>query len=762
LLRGEIFPTNSIGDAFRIDRGQHPLKVGGAGGLSLFTREMDPNAGETLLEALRAAGDGVGLWVAKSSALPSSPADLVQTINAMDIPVWVAGIVSWHRLAERGLWCTGCTDNLGESENPDLQQSIAPSLRKWIKVTHTEAAEEQRAGGFQTAPDCEVEQLGTYTLIPKYQPDSCPEELKSASHIFWGSGSAFTEARRFLPELLGKVIVHGTGPGHTLETLLAAGVPKDRIVVCLNYEEFERRIRRDQLSSFAPMQRAAPVSLVQLSRWFAGRSFSSYSRTIAPAWPYYLAGEAVYSNKDLEVTDKYSGDVVCQVAMASPADVEKAIAAAYSSEKAMASMPAFQRKKVLQHCVERFRTRAEELAYCLCVEAGKPIADSRLEVLRLIDTFVIAAEETTRMYGEWSTMEISERNRGLQQLYKRVPKGAVSMIAPFNFPLNLAAHKIAPAIAVGCPFVLKPASATPLGSLIIGEVLAECSDLPKGAFSIIPCSRRDGDPLTTDDRFKLLSFTGSPSVGWDMKARAGRKGVVLELGGNAACIVDSIPHEGLQYLVDRIAFGAFYQSGQSCISTQRLYIKEDIYDEVVSALVEKVKSLRMGDPKDEQTFIGPMISEKEATRLEAAVKGAVGAGCTVLCGGGRRGAMFEPTLLADVPDETDAWREEAFGPLLCAAKFGDFEEVVERANDSKYGIHVGLFTNDINRAFYAWNNLLTGGLVVNDVPSIRVDSMPYGGVKDSGIGREGVRYAMEDMTEIRTMLIKNVGTSDKI
>ncbi|KAF4757934.1 hypothetical protein FOZ63_011792, partial [Perkinsus olseni] len=204
LLRGEIFPTNSIGDTFRIDRDQHPLKVGGAGGLSLFTREMDPNAGETLLEALRAAGDGVGLWVAKSSALPSSPADLVQTINAMDIPVWVAGIVSWHRLAERGLWCTGCTDNLGESENPDLQKSIAPSLRKWIKVTHTEAAEEQRAGGFQTAPDCEVEQLGTYTLIPRYQPDSCPEELKSVSHIFWGSGSAFTEARRLLPELLGK------------------------------------------------------------------------------------------------------------------------------------------------------------------------------------------------------------------------------------------------------------------------------------------------------------------------------------------------------------------------------------------------------------------------------------------------------------------------------------------------------------------------------------------------------------------------------
>ncbi|EER19573.1 aldehyde-dehydrogenase, putative [Perkinsus marinus ATCC 50983] len=508
------------------------------------------------------------------------------------------------------------------------------------------------------------------------------------------------------------------------------------------------------------MQRVVPALGGRKAPWSAVRMFSS--RKIAPAWPYYLAGEAVYSNTDLEVTDKYSGAVVCRVALAKPPEVERAIAAAHGAEKTMAALPAFQRKRILQHCVERFRDRAEELAYCLCVEAGKPIVDSRLEVLRLIDTFSIAAEETTRMSGEWSSMETSERYRGLQQIYKRVPKGAVSMITPFNFPLNLAAHKIAPAIAVGCPFVLKPASATPLGSLIIGEVLAECSDLPKEAFSIIPCSRQDGDPLTTDDRFKLLSFTGSPSVGWNLKSRAGKKGVVLELGGNAACIVDCIPHEGLEYLVDRIAFGAFYQSGQSCISTQRLYVRDGLYDKVVNALVAKVKSLRMGDPKDENTFIGPMIAEREASRLESAVEGAIRAGCTVLCGGGRNGSMFEPTLLADVPIETDAWGKEAFGPLLCVASFDNFEEVVERANDSKYGIHVGLFTNDLNKAFYAWNNLESGGLVVNDVPSLRVDSMPCGGVKDSGIGREGVKYAMEDMSEIRTMLIKNVGLADRL
>ncbi|EER10306.1 porphobilinogen deaminase, putative [Perkinsus marinus ATCC 50983] len=245
LLRSEIIPTNAIDDSLRVDPGEHPLKVGGAGGLSLFTREEDTTAGERLLEALRGAGDGVGLWIAKSTALPNAPADLVEDINAMNIPVWVAGIPSWQHLAQRGLWCVGCTDGLGEIEDPDLKKSIAPSLRKWIKLTHTKAAEEQGNGHFDTAPDCEVEQLGTYTLVSKYEPRSCPEQLKSATYIFWGSGSAFTEARRLLPDLLDKVLVHGTGPGHTLETLLAAGVPRERIIVCLNYDEFERRIHRD-------------------------------------------------------------------------------------------------------------------------------------------------------------------------------------------------------------------------------------------------------------------------------------------------------------------------------------------------------------------------------------------------------------------------------------------------------------------------------------------------------------------------------------
>ncbi|EER09591.1 aldehyde-dehydrogenase, putative [Perkinsus marinus ATCC 50983] len=483
---------------------------------------------------------------------------------------------------------------------------------------------------------------------------------------------------------------------------------------------------------------------------------------IAEKWPYYLAGEPVYANTELGVTDKYTGNVVCHVAVAHEAEIDKAIEKAHSSEKKMAQMPAYQRKAVLMHCVAEFRKRFDELAYCLCVEAGKPIVDARGEVNRLIDTFELAAEECTRVYGEWSTMELSSRNKGLQQIYKRVPKGTVSMIAPFNFPLNLAAHKIAPAIAAGCPFVLKPASATPLGALIIGEILSKCPDFPNEAFSILPCSRNGADLFTTDERFKLLSFTGSPQVGWDMKSRAGKKPVVLELGGNAACVVDSIPQEGLDYLVNRIAFGAFYQSGQSCISTQRLYIRDTIYDEVMKALTEKVKSLKMGDPKLESTFVGPMISEKEASRLHGWIEEAKSVNCTVLCGGGRNGCMVEPTLLADVPIYATVWREEAFGPLLCATRFSDFKDVIDAVNDSKYGIHAGIFTTDMNRVFYAWDNLEVGGVVINDVPSIRVDAEPYGGVKDSGVGKEGVRYAMEDMTEIRTLLIKNVGSVDKI
>jgi acyl-CoA reductase-like NAD-dependent aldehyde dehydrogenase len=333
-----------------------------------------------------------------------------------------------------------------------------------------------------------------------------------------------------------------------------------------------------------------------------------------------------------------------------------------------------------------------------------------------------------------------------------VPIGVCSFISPFNFPLNLAAHKVAPALAVGCPFVLKPASLTPIGALIIGEVLSE-TDLPDGAFSILP-ARRDGAALfTEDDRIKLLSFTGSPEVGWDLKARSGKKKVVLELGGNAACVVDA--DADLSDAVERIIFGAFYQSGQSCISVQRVIVHESIYDEFTSVLVAATRALKMGDPKDEETFIGPMISEKEAGRLHGWIAEAVDAGATVLCGGGREGTMLEATLLENVGRDQKVYAQEAFGPVAVLSSFSDFDAALDEVNDSVFGLQAGIFTRDIYKAHRAWDRLEVGGVVVGDVPSWRVDHMPYGGVKDSGLGREGIRFAMEDMTEIRLLVLRS-------
>lgn len=473
--------------------------------------------------------------------------------------------------------------------------------------------------------------------------------------------------------------------------------------------------------------------------------------TIKSEWPFYLAGQPTAPNYDLEVTDKYSGTVAARVAMADPATIDQAIAAAVSAAEPMAQMPPYERQQVLMHCVQRFTERFDELADALCVEAGKPIKDARGEVSRLIDTFRIAAEESVRINGEVMNLEISARARGYSGMWKRVPIGPCSFISPFNFPLNLAAHKVAPAIAAGCPFVMKPASRTPLGALIIGEVLAE-TNLPAGAFSILPCSRDGADLFTEDDRLKLLSFTGSPEVGWQLKARSGKKKVVLELGGNAAVIIDA--DADLEDAVDRVVIGAFYQSGQSCIGVQRIIIHESIYADFRQRLVEATAALIAGDPKHEDTFIGPMISEKEATRLHDWVNAGVAAGGTLLCGGQREGSMLQATLLENVPAEQDICRKEAFGPVAVLSQFSDFDEALDTVNDSDFGLQAGIFTRDLYKAQRAWDTLDVGGVVIGDVPSWRVDNMPYGGVKDSGLGREGIRFAIEDMTEIRNLVIR--------
>lgn len=473
--------------------------------------------------------------------------------------------------------------------------------------------------------------------------------------------------------------------------------------------------------------------------------------SLARSYPFYLANEPETPNQDLEVVDKFSGEVATRVALADDAAIDRAIAAAVTAAEPMASLAAYERQAVLDHCVARFRERFEELAMALCIEAGKPIRDARGEVTRLIDTFRIASEESVRICGEVLPLDISPRARGYSGMWKRVPIGPCSFISPFNFPLNLAAHKIAPALAVGCPFVLKPASLTPIGALLIGEILAE-TDLPKGAFSILPCTREGATRFTEDDRLKLLSFTGSPGVGWDLKARAGKKPVVLELGGNAAVVVDA--DADLADAVERIVFGAFYQSGQSCIGVQRILVHSSIYDDFRQRLVRATEDLRMGDPKDEATFIGPMISEKEASRLHGWIEEAVSAGARLLCGGKRDGAMLEATLLEDVDRDQDVVCQEAFGPVAILSRFDDFRQALDEVNDSAFGLQAGIFTRDLYKAQEAWDRLDVGGVVIGDVPSWRVDHMPYGGVKDSGLGREGIRFAIEDMTEIRLLVIR--------
>ncbi len=467
-------------------------------------------------------------------------------------------------------------------------------------------------------------------------------------------------------------------------------------------------------------------------------------------YPYYLANEPQQPNTDLEVMDKYTGKVATRVALADEPAIDSAIGWAEAAAEPFAAMKAYQRREVLDHCVQRFRERFDELADALCVEAGKPINDSRGEVTRLIETFRIAAGEAERIYGEVMPLDNAARASEYMGMWKRVPIGPCSFISPFNFPLNLAAHKVAPALAVGCPFVLKPASLTPIGALIIGETLAE-TDLPKGAFSILPAKRSGARLFTEDPRLKLLSFTGSPGVGWDLKEKAGKKPVVLELGGNAGVIVDDWD---LDDAVARIIFGAFYQSGQSCISVQRVLVRDDIYDPLRDKLVEAASKLKSGDPRKEETFIGPMISEGEASRLEGWVNEAVGQGAVALCGGNRKGLIMEATILENVPPDANVVREEAFGPVLILSRYSDFDDALEMVNDSEFGLQAGIFTKDIYKAHKAWDKLEVGGVVIGDVPSWRVDHMPYGGVKDSGLGREGIRFAIEDMTEIRLMVIR--------
>jgi len=474
---------------------------------------------------------------------------------------------------------------------------------------------------------------------------------------------------------------------------------------------------------------------------------------VAQSLPYYLANKAVYANEDLEVLDKHTGEVAWRVAKADDSVVDRAVTAAVEAARPMAELPAHRRRDVLQHCVERFREREEELIEVLIVEGGKVRRDARGEVTRLIETFMVAAEEATRIGGEVIPMDISPRSEKFSGMWKRVPVGPVSFITPFNFPYNLVAHKIAPAIAAGCPFLLKPAEKTPVGALLLGDILAEC-DLPEGAFSILCVDRDDAARFTEDERLKLMSFTGSDLVGWKLKANAGKKPVVMELGGNASCLVDA--DADVDDAVSRVTFGGFYQSGQSCVSVQRVIVHEDIYETFRDKLCAEVGALPGGDPRDENTWIGPLITEDDARRVVDWIEEAVAGGARLLVGGQREGSVVRPAVVESVPADGKLRREEVFGPVVTLEKFSDFDAALEAINDSRYGLQAGLFIRDISKINKAWNRLEVGGVIINDVPSFRVDHMPYGGVKDSGLGREGIRYAIEDMTEIRLLAIRDV------
>ena len=464
----------------------------------------------------------------------------------------------------------------------------------------------------------------------------------------------------------------------------------------------------------------------------------------------YIAGTWTQTAERRELRAPFDGTHFATVHLCGPRELEQALAAGVRAAPAAAALTAYERAVICRTVAAGLRARREELALGMCYESGKPIGDAFAEVDRAEHCFEIAAEEAARIGGE--VIPFDRRPSGADRwgITRRFPVGLVAGIAPFNFPLNLAVHKIAPALAAGCPIVLKPATQTPTSVLRLAEII-DGTAWPKGALSIVPATRQAADLLVTDERLKLLSFTGSGEVGWDMKARAGKKKVVLELGGNAAVIVDE--SADLDHAIPKLVYGAFSYAGQKCISVQRIFVHARLWDAFVSAFVESTRRAKIGDPRDADVLVGPMIDEANARRIESWIEEARQLGAEVLLDGPRRGALVPPTVLAGVPREARLDREEAFGPVVCLARVADFEEGIARANDSRFGLQCGVFTRDLSHAWRAFERIVAGAVVLNDAPSYRIDHMPYGGVKDSGFGREGIRYAVEEMTDLRLLVM---------
>jgi acyl-CoA reductase-like NAD-dependent aldehyde dehydrogenase len=467
---------------------------------------------------------------------------------------------------------------------------------------------------------------------------------------------------------------------------------------------------------------------------------------------YLLNGEWLSEGPLVEVRSPADQTLIARIVRPERKHVEAAIAATVKAFEVTRKLGAYERQRVLRAVADGIAAGREEFARTLALEAGKPIKTARVEVDRAAFTFSVAAEESTRIYGEWLPLDVQAATAGRWAIVRRFPIGPIATITPFNFPLNLVAHKWAPAIAAGCTVVHKPAPQTPLCSLLLAELVQQAG-WPAGGLNVLPVAVADAEPMVSDDRVKMLSFTGSATVGWELKERAGKKRVTLELGGNGSVIIHG--DADLDYAAERCTMGGFSYAGQTCISVQRIFVERRAIQAFLAAFVPRVTKLKLGDPLDETTDVGPMINEATARRAESWVEEAVAAGASLLCGGKRQGAMLEPAVLSGTRPEQRVNCEEVFAPVVTVEPYDDFAEALKRVNNSPYGLQAGVFTRDAKLLFTAFEELAVGGVMAGDVPTFRIDHMPYGGVKDSGLGREGLRYAIEEMTE-RKILVVNL------
>lgn len=463
----------------------------------------------------------------------------------------------------------------------------------------------------------------------------------------------------------------------------------------------------------------------------------------------YLAGKFIETENKLDVYNSYDNSLIGYTFLANKDHVEEAIVKAQEAFKITSEMPSHQKESILTQIYTNLKADREKMATTIAKEAAKPIKFALAEVDRSIQTFKVAAEECKRINNEYFSIDWTKAGENKEGFVKYVPIGPVSGISPFNFPLNLTAHKIAPAIATGNPIILKPSSSTPLSVLLLAEIIDK-TELPKGAFSVIPCNRETGNILVTDSRFKKLTFTGSPEVGWEMKAKCGRKKITLELGGNAAAIV--APSCKLEETIKKTVSGAFAYSGQVCIHLQRVYVHESIFNEFTNKFIAEAKKLKQGSPLDSNTDISAMIDIKNAERVESWINEAKNSGAEILLGGNRDNTYVEPTIITNTTSDMKVNNLEVFGPVVCIEKYSDFDIAIDQVNQSEYGLQAGIFSDSLDEINRAFNNIEVGGLIVNDVPTFRVDHMPYGGIKSSGIGREGIKYTMKEMLEPKLMV----------